>query len=39
MATFIDDSVQDQQEDISQVEQTHEEPTQDIPQEEQVPDR
>lgn len=38
MATFIDDSVQDTQEDISQVEQVQEEPQQESPQE-QIPDR
>ena len=38
MATFIDDSVQDTQEDISQVEQGQEEPQQESPQE-QVPER
>ena len=39
MATFIDDSVQDTQEDISQLEQTQEEPQQDSPQEPDVPER
>ena len=38
MATFIDDSVQDTQEDISQVEQVQEEPQQESPQE-QIPER
>lgn len=38
MATFIDDSVQDTQEDISQVEHVQEEPQQESPQE-QIPER